>query len=148
MPELPHPDLSTRPFSCTITGQMRAPAAALYAAWTTGIDTWFAAPGQIQLRPELGEPFVFYTEHDGQRQPHYGRFLALEPVHRVELTWLTGADGTAGAETVVTVTLDPNSDGTLLRLTHAGFYDQPAADQHATAWEEFVLPHLDDVLTS
>ena len=59
---------------------------------------------------------------------------------------MTGDLGTAGAETVVTVELEPNAAGTLLRLTHAGFYDRAAVERHDQAWEPPVLPHLDEAL--
>jgi uncharacterized protein YndB with AHSA1/START domain len=122
---------------------MTASPTALYRAWTTGFVTWFAAPGTVHMRAEVGEPFYFETHYEGARHPHYGRFLTLTPDRLVQLTWLTGQDGTKGAETVVSVELTPAGTGTHLRLNHAGFLDKASRDQHADAWP-VVLTQLDN----
>jgi len=35
---------------------------------------------------------------------------------------------------VVTVSFEPSGDGALMKLTHAGFYDEAWRDQHGEAW--------------
>jgi len=134
------PDLSARPFNVTTKRDMLASPAALYLAWTEKFDRWFAIPGTVLMNPEPNSPFFFQTQHEGQRYPHYGRFLLLDPNRLIELTWLTIA--THGAETVVTVKLTALNTGTHLHLTHAGFSDEPSRLRHDQAWP-VVLAHLD-----
>jgi uncharacterized protein YndB with AHSA1/START domain len=133
--------------SLTVERMMTATADELYEAWTEGFELWFAVPGSVTMTAEVGAPFHFVTAFEGARHPHYGRFLRLEPAKLVELTWVTGAGGTDGAETVVTVELTPMVGGTLTRLTHAGFYDEKARDQHEAAWP-VVLEQQDRALSA
>ena len=63
----------------------------------------------------------------------------------VELAWVTGEGGTEGAETVIRVELSPREEGTLLRLTHSGFYNEASRDGHAENWP-LALEELDNAL--
>lgn len=139
------PDLSSRPFSMTVEREMKGAATLIYDAWTRRFDSWFAQPGELIMTPEVGSLFFFYNRHDWGRHAHYGRFLELEKDRRVKMTWLTGAPGTYGDETVIEVELEPRGDGTLLRLHHEGFSTEAACKAHEDNWPA-ALEVLDDAL--
>ena len=140
------PDLSSRPLQCTVKQTVAVPPEVVYRAFSDQFDRWFAAPGTLLLKAEVGVPFFFETRFDGQRHPHYGRYLKLVPGERLELTWVTGNPGTKGAETVVTIELSPDKDGTRVTLTHAGFPDEETRDGTEAAWPQ-ALTHLESCMS-
>lgn len=145
----------TAPLSLTVTREMQLSADALYRAWTTGWGEWLAEPATVRATAEVGAPFFFeLAERPGDGRPvvlhpHYGRFLQLEPGTLVALTWVTGASGTAGAETVLTVRFDATATatGTWVTLTHERFATAQARDAHAKAWPS-VLEQQERALAS
>jgi uncharacterized glyoxalase superfamily protein PhnB/uncharacterized protein YndB with AHSA1/START domain len=123
--------------SLTASRRMPLPPTTLYRAWAGGFSYWFAEPGTQRGTVAVGEPFFFeVVPRDAQgtvmgRHPHYGRYLALEPERRVQITWFTRG---TGVETTITVELTPDGDGTHVALTHEGFATEESRDNHANAW--------------
>jgi Uncharacterized conserved protein len=144
---IPRPDLSQRPHSLTLNRDMRALSEQIYDAFVLNIESWFAAPGTAAIWAEVGTAWFFETEHQGQRHPHYGRFLHLAPGYGLTTTWVTGPGGTDGVETVLNLQMERlDQGGTRLTLTHAGFASDEAMQRHAAAWPQ-ILDRLDAVLT-
>lgn len=141
------PDLNERPDRVALEKHMNASAADIYKAWTADFDLWFAQPGELVMAPEIDKPFFFYNRHDWGRHAHYGRFLELVPDRLIEMTWVTGKDGTFGAETVIRIELIPQDKGTILRMTHSGFDDENAAKAHEDNWP-LALDELDNKLSA
>lgn len=149
MSEVPRPDLSARPLQVTCRHAINAGAEAVFAAWTTRFDIWFAQTGTLAMVPEPGRPYFFYSRVDWGRHPHYGRFLDVRENALIEMTWMTGNgtdEGTAGAETVLRIELIPKGDATELRLTHTGFATEKSHHGHEANWP-LALRILDDALT-
>ena len=97
------------------------------------------------ITPAVGGLYNFETEMEERRHPHYGRFLELVPGERVRMTWMTGDPGTLGAETVFCVEITEQQEGTQVRVTQSGFYDEASRDGHEEAWP-LVLEHLENTL--
>ena len=138
--------------SLTLSRTSPHAAATLYRAWTTGWGSWFSEPGSERVRADVGEPYFFevvqrFTDaREPVRHPHYGRFLRLVPDALVSVTWVTGAGGTGGAETTLTVHLDAIAgDFTQVTLTHHGFATVESRDAHEAAWP-MMLAHQDATL--
>ena len=145
------PDLSDRPYGLTIERALALSAKTIFNAWTKDLDLWFAAPGSVLMQGEVNTTFFFETEFKlaahatVKRHPHYGRFLQVVPDQLLQFTWVTGAPGTEGAETVVTVELKEKANETSVRLSHEGFSSPAARDGHEHAWP-VVLQHMEQKL--
>ena len=82
MTDIPFPDLSERPREMSCERLIQATPTALFEAWTTRFDLWFAQPGTLALTPEAGQPYSFHNRNASGRHPHYTRLLSAPPAHR------------------------------------------------------------------
>ena len=136
------PSLEGRPFELTVERVVSLSGKTIFHAWTKGWGEWFADPETVISTGGPNSLFFFEVRPPGMRHPHYGRYLGFELYKSLQLTWVTGPNGTKGAETVVTLELEPVEGGTKIKLTHAGFPDEESRDKHKGAWP-MVLEQLE-----
>jgi uncharacterized protein YndB with AHSA1/START domain len=101
------------------------------ARWTS----WQGVDGELDPRPGG----VFRIRMPGSEVAS-GQFVEIVPNERLVFTW--GWEGEASAvppgSTTVVVELEPDGDGTLLRLTHSSLTPPPVAAHHRLGWEHYL----------
>jgi len=129
--------------NCTIP----APAEKIYDVWIDPKSPggpWHGAE-RVIFNPMVDGLYYLAIKHEGRIWPHYGRFTKMERPHLVEFTWMS--EGTMGAESVVTVTLQQRGDQTDVTLRHAGVPDDELGHQHKEGWT-WILNALADALAA
>ena len=111
----------TDPTRLTMTQQVAAPPERVYAAWTDValLATWWwpqLPDTTYALDPMPGGRYRFRSEAAGIGV--HGEVVALDPPHRLELTWVWEDGGTDGPEERVVVQVEAHGDGTLVTVTH------------------------------
>ena len=130
----------TKP-SLTLKRRIKAPPAQVFAAWTDPqkIALWFG-PGETtagSVRAEMdvvvgGRFRVSFRTEDGEQHEVGGIYREVVPDRRLKFTWAWHT--TPERESLVTLTLSPDGDGTLLTLHHEQFFDESARDGHQGGW--------------
>jgi uncharacterized protein YndB with AHSA1/START domain len=105
---------------------------------------WFGSD-RVILNPVVDGLFYLAVKHEGRTWPHYGRFLQIDRPRVVEYTWMS--EGTKGAESIVTVTLEPRGEQTEVTLRHSGVPDDEMGRKHKDGWA-WVLSALAESLAS
>jgi uncharacterized protein YndB with AHSA1/START domain len=119
--------------------EIRAPIEAVYAMFTdpAKLVRWIGIRAMLEPRP--GGQFRF------ELMPGEfcsGRYVELDPPHRVVFTWgwESGALPVEPGSSTVTVELEHHDGITEVHLTHSGLSDE-MRDHHAGGWANF-LPKL------
>lgn len=127
--------------SLTLKRHIKAAPAKVYAAWTDPekLARWFGPsqtePGSVTAKLDVrvgGRYRVSFRTDDGERHEVGGVYQEVVPDQRLKFTWAWHT--TPERESLVTVTVKPDGDGTLLTLLHEQFFDQAAADGHKRGW--------------
>jgi uncharacterized protein YndB with AHSA1/START domain len=105
---------------------------------------WFGAD-RVILNPVVDGLFYIAVKHEGRTWPHYGRFLEIDRPRRVAYTWMS--EGTKGAESIVTITMEPREDQTEVTLRHSGVPDDEMGRKHKEGWT-WILSTLAEGLAS
>ena len=129
----------TKP-SLTFKRRLNAPPAQVYAAWTDPqkIIQWFgradAKPASMraEIDARTGGRFRVRFNTDSEYYEVGGVYREVVPNARLVFSWAWHS--TPERESVVTVTLKPDGDGTLLTLQHEQLFDQAAREGHERGW--------------
>jgi uncharacterized protein YndB with AHSA1/START domain len=123
----------------TIRRRIKAAPAAVFAAWTRPerLSLWFPTRGSEVLLAEadarVGGTFrIASRAPDGERFEVGGTYREVVPDRRLVFTWAWHT--TPERESLVTVDLAPEGDGTVLTLHHEQFFNEAARDGHAQGW--------------
>lgn len=125
--------------SLTLKRRLNAPAEKVYAAWTDPqkIVRWFGpdsgpvTKAEIDLRVGGGFNIGFHTE-DGEYHQVGGVYREVVPNEKLVFTWAWHT--MKERESLVTVTIKRDGDGSLLTLHHEKFFDEAARDGHERGW--------------
>jgi uncharacterized protein YndB with AHSA1/START domain len=123
----------------TLKRRLNAPPAKVYAAWTNAekITRWWGPERTETLSAEadvrVGGGFrVIFRTPGGEQHDVSGVYREVVPNEKLVFTWAWRT--MPERESLVTVGLERDGDGTMLTLTHEQFFDEPARDRHRVGW--------------
>jgi uncharacterized protein YndB with AHSA1/START domain len=79
-----------------------------------------------------GRYLIRYLKTDGRELEVSGQYLEVVPDAKLVFTWAWRSS--PEQESLVTVLLRPDGNGTLLTLTHEQFVDEETRDHHQLGW--------------
>lgn len=132
------PALAAAP-SLTLRRRLKASPETIFRAWTDPqqIMCWWGPAGAETLRAEVdlrvgGRFLKVARTADGAEHEASGVYREVVPNERLVFTWAWRSS--PERESLVTVALRPDGDGTVLMLTHEQFADAAARDDHQRGW--------------
>jgi uncharacterized protein YndB with AHSA1/START domain len=132
--------VSSKP-ALTLKRRLNAPPSRVYRAWTDAakISCWFGPENAEILRAEtdvrVGGRFrIVFRGPDGEEHDVGGVYREVVPNQKLVFTWAWRS--TPERESLVTVALQGDGDGTLLTLLHEQLFDEAARDRHGRGWNQ------------
>jgi uncharacterized protein YndB with AHSA1/START domain len=124
----------------TFKRRLNARPEKVWAAWTDSqkIIRWFgrgdARPDsfQAEIDPRVGGRYRISFSTDAEYYEVSGVYREVVPNQRLVFSWAWHS--TPERESQVTVSLQPDGDGTLLTLQHEQLFDLAARDGHERGW--------------
>jgi len=109
----------------------------VFDAWTTPehMSHWLspmttASIPKLDLR--VGGEFQIDMHGEGKDYVHTGKYIEVDRPNKLVFSWFS--DGTQQQETIVTLELEPDGEGTLLTLTHERFPTEESRNNHEQGW--------------
>ena len=125
--------------SLTLKRRLKAPPAKVFAAWTDPEKmTRWMGPGEVKtMRAEAdtrvgGRYRIVMQAADGDEYDVGGVYREVVANEKLVFTWAWKS--TPERESLVTLLLKPDGDGTLLTLTHEQFADEDSRNGHERGW--------------
>lgn len=127
----------------TLKRRYDAAPEAVFDAWTDAdrLRQWFL-PGDIKALPvvevdaRVGGRFRIVMQGEEGEYDHTGEYRVVDRPAKLVFTWHSPA--TQFRESVVTITFEPDGDGTALTLVHEGLPDADTVEKHKDGWSSIV----------
>lgn len=124
--------------SLTLKRRFNAAPEKVYAAWTDPqkLMQWFGPDPCEMLSAEtdvrVGGRYHITFISDGEHHDVSGSYREVVANRRLVFTWMWIT--LPERQSLVTITLEPDGDGTHFTLLHEQFFDAPARDRHRDGW--------------
>lgn len=134
-------DTLTKP-SLTIKRRFNAAPAKVFSAWTDPekMSRWLGPPDvkRVEAGTDLRVGGSYYIRMVMANDEHYssGVYREIVPNEKLVFTWAWKS--TPERESLVTVTIKPDGDGSIMTLLHERFFDEAARDNHNKGWTVIV----------
>lgn len=134
-----------------ITRTFQAPAARVFAAWTSeevlrrwfhGEHGWETPEARVDLRVGGEVRVVMRDPQTGTEYGGGGRYTEIDPPRRLAFTWLWDDRTT---RTLIELDFEESGGATTVSFTHAGLWDEAAVRSHEGGWTR-CFEHLDEAL--
>ena len=132
------PKVAIKP-SLTLKRRLAAPPEKVYAAWTDpekivrwfGPDSGLVKSASLDVR-EGGRYAIEFSTEDGEEHHVSGTYREVAPNEKLVFSWMWRT--MPERQSLVTVLIKPDGDGSLLTLIHEQFFDEAARDRHEQGW--------------
>jgi uncharacterized protein YndB with AHSA1/START domain/predicted enzyme related to lactoylglutathione lyase len=129
--------------SLTIKRRLNVAPAKVFAAWTDPqkMMRWIGPANvtRCEVRNDLREGGRYDIKVHADNEEHNvgGVYREIVPDEKLVFTWAWYS--TPERESLVTVTIKPDGDGSLMTLHHEQFFDEAARDRHNQGWTGTLL---------
>ena len=130
----------TDEYSVTVRREIAVPAEDLFDAWLDGhsLGGWLRPAGVRETRAETDPredgAFRILMVGDESSIVASGTYREIDRPRRLVFTW--SSPDTRFRDTIVTVTFQPSSNGTVVEIHQVGLPDEDARDSHYAGWSD------------
>ena len=125
--------------SLTLKRRLKAPPEKVFEAWTQPAQMmrWWGGNNEATRTAETdlrvgGRFHVGFKGDTGEQHDVSGTYKEVVPNRKLVFSWAWRS--TPERESQVTIDIKPDSDGSILTLTHEQFFNQKACDDHKVGW--------------